>query len=63
MRDNRHYEIIAKAFCDAIRTMAAKPETIDNMESYLSNHFEVWLDRYANTPENLTYEFEGFAKM
>ena len=54
-------EKIAKAFCDSLRKMDA--EHIDKLERYLSCHFDKWLERYANTPEGLTYEMQTFSEM
>ena len=56
-------EVYAKIFCDAIRTMAEKPENIDNLESYLTYHFTTWLERYGNCPENFAMEMKNFAEM
>lgn len=56
-------EVYAKIFCDAIRTMSEKPENINNMESYLTWHFTIWLEKYGNCPENLAMEMKGFAEM
>ncbi len=56
-------EVYAKIFCDAIRTMAEKPENIDNLESYLTWHFTTWLEKYGNCPENLAMEMKNFAEM
>ena len=56
-------EVYAKIFCDAIRTMAEKPENIDNLESYLIYHFTTWLEKYGNYPENLATEMKMFAEM
>lgn len=53
----------AKIFCDAIRGISRKPENIDNFESYLGDHFDVWLRGYANTPEGLASEMKMFAEM
>lgn len=53
----------AAQFCEAIRTLASKPENLDNLESYLSHHFPVWLEKYADTPEGLTAELRQFAEM
>ena len=36
---------------------------LDNLESYLSNHFSEWLDKYANTPEGITSELKEFSNM
>lgn len=59
----RLYEKEANVFCDAIRAMADKPETVDNLESYLSNHFDVWLKCFADTPDRLANELKEFAKI
>lgn len=56
-------EIYAEIFCDAIRTIAEKPENINNMESYLTWHFTTWLEKYGNCPENLAMEMKSFAEM
>ena len=56
-------ERLAHELIEAIKTMAAKPENLDNFESYLSHHFDVWMENYANTPENLVSEVKQFAEM
>lgn len=56
-------EVYAKIFCDAIRAIAKKPENIDNLESYLTQHFAKWLNEYANNPEGLAMEMKSFAEM
>lgn len=56
-------EVYAKIFCDAIRTIAEKPENIDNMESYLTYGFSKWLKKYANNPEDFAMEMKMFAEM
>lgn len=53
----------AKIFIEAIKTIAEKPQNLDNLESYLTWHFPEWLQKYANTPENLTAELKHFAEM
>ena len=53
----------AKVFIEAIKTIAGKPENIDNLECYLRNHFDEWLEKYADTPEGLAYEMKNFAEM
>lgn len=57
------HEKTAAQFCDAIRTLASKPENLENLESYLSRHFAAWLEKYANTPEGITCELREFANM
>ena len=53
----------ARVFCEAIKTIAAKPGNLENLESYLSRHFGAWLKKYANTPEWLAAEMREFANM
>jgi hypothetical protein len=57
------HETVAAQFCEAIRTIASKPENLDNLECYLSHHFAVWLKKFANTPEDITAEMREFANM
>lgn len=59
----RKHEQTAKLFCEALRTIAEKSENLENIESYLSNHFVEWMNKYANTPENITAELKNFADM
>ena len=54
---------LALEFVKAIKTLAEKPDNLDNFECYLSHHFDVWMEKYANTPENLTAEIKMFAEM
>ena len=56
-------ENTAKLFIEAIKTIASKPENLENLELYLSMHFPKWLEVYANTPEKLTAELKAFAEM
>ncbi len=53
----------AKMFCDAIRTLTGKPENIDNLESYLIQHFDVWMQKWAYNPEGLASEIKQFREM
>lgn len=57
------HEKAAAQFCAAIQTLASKPENLENLEHYLSYHFAVWLEKYANTPENMAAEMREFANM
>ena len=59
----RKYEKQAAEFCEAIRTLANKPENLNNLESYLTYNFDKWLTTWANTPENLAAEMKEFAEM
>ena len=60
---NRKHEQTAKQFCEALRAIAGKPENLKNLESYLSYHFAEWMNKYANTPENITAEIKSFADL
>lgn len=57
------YETIAKEFCNAIETIANKPENLGNLQLYLTNHFGEWLNKFASTPEDITGELKQFAEM
>lgn len=57
------HERTAAQFTAAIKTLAEKPENLENLELYLSRHFGEWLQKYANTPETLTAELREFAQM
>ena len=57
------YDHTAAQFAAAIKTLAEKPENLNNLEHYLSRHFSAWLDKFANTPENITAELQAFAEM
>lgn len=57
---------IAKAaavFVNAIKLIATKPDNLDNLQSYLTYHFPEWLQRYANSPEDIAAELREFATM
>lgn len=53
----------AKQFCEAIKTLAENPANLDNLESYLSQHFYEWLKKFAATPEDMAAEMKAFADM
>lgn len=57
------YDHEAQQFCAAIKTIAEKPDNLDNLECYLSYHFGIWLEKWANTPEGLVSEMKNFAEM
>ena len=59
----RKYEEQATQFCEAIRTLANKPENLENLESYLSRHFSEWISKWANSPVGLAEEMKEFAEM
>ena len=57
------YEHLAAQFVAAIKTIAEKPENLDNLQCYLSRHFGPWLEKFANTPETITCELRAFSEM
>lgn len=54
---------LSKVFCDAVKKLAENPENLENLELYLSNHFETWLKKFAYDSANLAYELKMFAEM
>ncbi len=58
-----NHATIAAEFIQAVKTITAKPENLDNLEIYLSHHFPEWLEKFANTPEGITSEIKNFAEM
>ena len=56
-------EELAKVFVEAIKTMVSKPDNLQNFEWYLERHFDVWMEKFANSPEGLTSEVKHFAEM
>lgn len=57
------FEQEAKDFCEAIKSLANDETRLDNLQSYLSNHFRVWLEVWASTPEGIASEMKHFAEM
>lgn len=60
---SRPFEELATRFVKAIKTIANKQDNLDNLQSYLSMHFETWLNKFAQTPTDLTNEIESFSNM
>ena len=59
----KEYNEIAKEFIQAIKTISEKQANLDNFECYLSHHFNTWIEKFANTPDNITAELKAFANM
>lgn len=57
------FEKEAAMFCNAIRTFSENEDNLNNLESYLTYHFRVWIEKFANTPEGLSAELKLFAEM
>lgn len=53
----------AEIFEDAIKKLANKPDNLDNFISYLSRHFQTWLNLYTNNPTDFVAEIKHFAEM
>ena len=51
----------ASDFVEAIKRLAENPQNLENLQSYLEQHFPLWLKRYANTPEDMAAEMLSFA--
>lgn len=63
LKEESYYDKLAKNFIEAIKEILTKPNNLDNFEKYLSNHFDVWMEKFANSPENITSEVKNFAEM
>lgn len=55
------YENEAKRFVEAVVALANNEDALDNLEYYLSMHFDVWMQKFASTPESITAEMNSFA--
>ncbi len=56
-------EKLAEKFINAIKEIANKPDNLDNLECYLSHHFDVWMEKFAYSPGCLVSELKHFAEM
>jgi hypothetical protein len=53
----------AKKLVETIKRLASKEENLDNLECYLSHHFNKWMQKWAFYPDGLVNELERFANM
>lgn len=61
---DRKFEEQADRLCNAIRHIANDDNALENFNSYLSYHFDVWLNEYVNNNvDNFVSEIENFAHM
>lgn len=61
---DRKFEEQADRLCNAIRHIANDDNALENFNSYLSYHFDAWLNQYVNNDvENFVSEVENFAYM
>lgn len=56
-------EELAEKFINAIKEIASKLDNLDNLECYLSHHFDVWMEKFTYNPESLVSELKHFAEM
>lgn len=57
------FQDIAKKFTEAIVALSENKQRLENFEYYLSLHFDIWLKKFARTPEDITSELTDFANM
>lgn len=57
------HEKIANEFIQNLKNLVENEKNLSNFKSYLSWHFDEWLKKYANTPEDITAETKGFASI
>ena len=55
------YQNTAKRFAEAVVALANNEDALDNLKYYLSMHFDVWMQKFASTPESITAELNSFA--
>ena len=60
-KQNRKHESEAKRFTEAIQALANNEDALSNLECYLSMHFDIWLQKFASTPESFVAEMNSFA--
>ena len=53
--------ILAHDFVESIKSLAENQDNLDNIECYLSNHFAVWVEKFAYNPMCLCDELKRFA--
>lgn len=61
--ERKYYDKFAADFAAVIMELSSKPENLSNLESYLSRHFAIWMDRHASTPEDLVEELQMFVRL
>ena len=62
-KNKREFEELAERFIEAIKRISKKEENLNNLQHYLSIHFEQWIERFARTPLAIVCEIESFADM
>lgn len=59
----RKYEELAHEFCAAIKKLGENERSLENLECYLSYHFDAWMKKWAYDPECITSELKNFSKI
>lgn len=62
-KNKREFEELAERFVEAVKRISKKEENLNNLQHYLSIHFEQWIERFARTPLAIVCELESFADM
>lgn len=57
----KRFEEDAALFCEAIKALAKNDLAIENLECYLSRHFDFFCKRDCSSPGNLTDALCNFA--
>lgn len=57
----RKYIREARTLIHSIQRMNSSKHALLNFQAYLECHFGEWLQKYANTPEDLAAEVEAFS--
>ena len=61
MENKFDYE--SKIVVDSIKELCENPESLENFQCYLAMHFDIWLEKYAFTPDRMAEEFKMFASI
>jgi hypothetical protein len=56
-------EELANIFTESIKRLAENPARLENLNLYLSYHFDEWVKKFANTAEDLTGEIKCFSEI
>ena len=47
----------------ALKSFTENPDNLENFESYINRHSDIWFEKYASTPEVLISEMKMFANL
>lgn len=60
---NNQNKTNAETMKKALENFSNHPERIENFIFYIENHFSIWMQTHASTPEGLTTELLYFSEM